>query len=521
MTSDLDIIAGTAELAAPAPGSDHPHVPVPSPSRWRDVFRQILHSWSGRIGLVLATLIIAMAVFAPLIAPFGPDEVLLDSATNEVRLERPCVHVLGCDESEVQHLMGLDENGRDEFSRLVFGARISLLAGAAAVVLAVVVGTIIGLVAGFFGGRLDNVLMRCMDVLLSFPSLLLAILIVTVLGRGLINSVLAIAIVSVPAYARVVRGQVLSVREQDFITADRALGVRSGRLLVAPRVPQHADAADRPGDARLRHRRLGDRRPRVPRPRCAAARCRVGHDDLGGVSQHLQLAAPRVLAWAVDLPQRAGVQPPRRCPPRCPRPAKRAAMSEHIEHHAGIDDDALGPAAEVTATVSEAPPETAPPLLEVSDLRTWFHTRAGEVHAVDGVDLTVRKGEVLGLVGESGSGKSVTMLSVMRLVDKPGRIVSGTVTFDGIDVLALPRNAMRSLRGDRISMIFQQPNASLHPCFTAGVQISEVYEIHRNARARRRPREGRRDAAHGRHPRRQSGAPSRTRTSSRAVRRSG
>ena len=93
-----------------------------------------------------------------------------------------------------------------------------------------------------------------------------------------------------------------------------------------------------------------------------------------------------------------------------------------------------------------------------------------------------RKGEVLGLVGESGSGKSVTMLSVMRLVDQPGRIVSGTVTFDGIDVLALPRNAMRSLRGDRISMIFQQPNASLHPCFTAGEQISEVYEIHRNSR---------------------------------------
>ena len=115
-------------------------------------------------------------------------------------------------------------------------------------------------------------------------------------------------------------------------------------------------------------------------------------------------------------------------------------------------------------------------------LRTWFHTRAGEVHAVDGVDLTVRRGEVLGLVGESGSGKSVTMLSVMRLVDQPGRIVSGAVTFDGIDVLALPRNAMRSLRGDRISMIFQQPNASLHPCFNAGVQISEVYEIHRNSR---------------------------------------
>ena len=171
------------------------------------------------------------------------------------------------------------------------------------------------------------------------------------------------------------------------------------------------------------------------------------------------------------------------------------------EHHAGIDAEALGPAAEITATVSEAPPETTPPLLEVRGLQTWFRTRVGEVHAVDGVDLTVRKGEVLGLVGESGSGKSVTMLSVMRLVDQPGRIVSGSVTFDGIDVLALPRNSMRSLRGDRISMIFQQPNASLHPCFTAGVQISEVYEIHRNSRRCRRSRQGRRDAAHRRHPR--------------------
>jgi peptide/nickel transport system permease protein len=232
MTADLDVVAGTAELAAPAPGTDHPHVPVPSPSRWRDVFVQIVQSWSGRVGLALATLIIGMAVFAPLIAPYGPNEVLLDPAANEAKLERPCIHLFGCDESQAQHLMGLDENGRDEFSRVVYGARISLLAGAAAVGLAVVVGTIIGLVAGFFGHRLDNVLMRCMDVLLSFPSLLLAILIVTVLGRGLINAVLAIAIVSVPAYARVVRGQVLSVREQDFITADRALGVRNRRLLL-------------------------------------------------------------------------------------------------------------------------------------------------------------------------------------------------------------------------------------------------------------------------------------------------
>ena len=132
--------------------------------------------------------------------------------------------------------------------------------------------------------------------------------------------------------------------------------------------------------------------------------------------------------------------------------------------------------------LSEPAPLDSPPLLEVSGLRTWFRTRSGHVHAVDGVDLTVGRGEVLGLVGESGSGKSVTMLSVLRLVEKPGRIVDGSVRFDGSDLLQMTRRQLHSLRGNRISMIFQQPNASLHPCFDAGRQISEVYEIHRNSR---------------------------------------
>ena len=104
---------------------------------WVD--RDVATSWSGRVGIALASIIILMALFAPLIAPYGPNEVLLDSATNEQKLEKPCVHALGCDESEVQHLMGTDENGRDEFSRVVYGARTSLVAGAISVVLAVIV----------------------------------------------------------------------------------------------------------------------------------------------------------------------------------------------------------------------------------------------------------------------------------------------------------------------------------------------------------------------------------------------
>src|SRR5690606_10260013 len=116
-------------------------------------------------------IVVVMAIFGPLIAPYGETERLTDPANNERVLESPCIHWLGCDGDETQHLMGLDGNGRDVFSRILYGSRVSLLAGAAAVGLAVVIGTSIGLVAGFFRRWLDNTLMRLMDVMLSFPSL--------------------------------------------------------------------------------------------------------------------------------------------------------------------------------------------------------------------------------------------------------------------------------------------------------------------------------------------------------------
>jgi oligopeptide/dipeptide ABC transporter ATP-binding protein len=120
------------------------------------------------------------------------------------------------------------------------------------------------------------------------------------------------------------------------------------------------------------------------------------------------------------------------------------------------------------------------PVLEIKGLETHFFTRDGVVKAVDGVDLTVGRGEILGLVGESGCGKSVTSMSVLRLIQNPGEIVDGTILFHGEDLLGLSEKEMRSIRGDRISMIFQQPVGSLNPVFTAGSQISEVYEIHEN-----------------------------------------
>ncbi|GAB1470392.1 ABC transporter ATP-binding protein [Chloroflexota bacterium] len=120
------------------------------------------------------------------------------------------------------------------------------------------------------------------------------------------------------------------------------------------------------------------------------------------------------------------------------------------------------------------------PLLEVRNLKTYFYTEDGVVRAVDGVDFSIYPGEVLGIVGESGCGKSVTSLSIMRLIGVPGRIVEGEINFDGKNLVTATEEEMMKLRGNRISMIFQQPQSALNPVFRAGDQISEVLNIHQD-----------------------------------------
>jgi oligopeptide/dipeptide ABC transporter ATP-binding protein len=154
----------------------------------------------------------------------------------------------------------------------------------------------------------------------------------------------------------------------------------------------------------------------------------------------------------------------------------------------GTLPSSLGPSMTETA-IEELVPASArkpkkergeTPLLQVKGLRTSFYTRDGIVRAVDGIDFHVDRGEIMGLVGESGCGKSVTSLSIMRLVGPPGRIEAGEILFDGRDLLKLDGEEMRKLRGDRISMVFQQPQSSLNPVWDVGRQIAEVLELHRN-----------------------------------------
>jgi len=189
---------------------------------------------------VILGILVLVALTAQWIAPYDPYKSMLDvkgySGTIQKRLP-PCIHVLGCPKDQPQHILGLDGNIRDEFSRLLYGARLSLMVGFATVTFAIIIGTVLGALGGYMGGWVDNTIMRVMDVLLAFPSLLLAIAIVTVLGPGLINALLAIGIVSIPAYARVARASVLSVREMEYVSATRALGGGTVQILFRRILP--------------------------------------------------------------------------------------------------------------------------------------------------------------------------------------------------------------------------------------------------------------------------------------------
>jgi peptide/nickel transport system permease protein len=195
---------------------------VETRSRRQDFLRTFFSNRLAVFGTAIMSVFILMAIFAPLIAPYDPlQQNLLDKFAPPSR----------------EHLLGQDELGRDILSRIIYGARISLTAGLASVAIATGVGTIIGVVSGYFGRWPDSLLMRLMDVLLAFPSILLAIVIVSVLGPSLTNAMLAIGIVFIPQIARVVRSAVISVRERDYIEAERAIGAGDAQIVFSGVLP--------------------------------------------------------------------------------------------------------------------------------------------------------------------------------------------------------------------------------------------------------------------------------------------
>ncbi|MCD5324294.1 MULTISPECIES: ABC transporter permease [Pontibacillus] len=192
-------------------------------SLWKDALSRIVKSKTSLLGLVIITLLVVIAVFAPLIAPYHP----IDDGSVIDRYQPP----------SGEHWLGTDALGRDIFSRIAYGARISIQIGVVAVGISAVVGILLGGISGYLGRWVDMVVMRFIDILMAFPSILLAIAMVAVLGRSLTNAMIAVGIVGVPQFARIVRSTVLSVKEKEFVEAARATGVKNGRILFRHVLP--------------------------------------------------------------------------------------------------------------------------------------------------------------------------------------------------------------------------------------------------------------------------------------------
>ncbi|KAF9112923.1 hypothetical protein BGX30_007140, partial [Mortierella sp. GBA39] len=356
-------------------------------------------------GLFLIVLLALLAVFGPLLT----DQSY--SGQNLLSANQP---------PSGAHWFGTDDLGRDVFARILYGSRISLTVGLAAALIDFFIGIIYGGIAGYFGGRVDNAMMRFVDMLYGIPYLLVVILLMVVMGPGLLTIILALTATGWIGMARIVRGQVLQLKSSEYVLAARTLGAGSWYII---------------------------RRHMLP-------------NAVGVIIVQVTFSVPSaIFAEAFLSFLGLGIQPPLASWGTMANDALPTILSGNWwrlffpAFFISMNNDAL---------------------LEVDDLHVSFSTYGGEVKAVRGVSLRLHRGETLAIVGESGCGKSVTARSIMRLLPKNNsKITEGSIRFNGRELTRLSEKQMRDVRGSDIAIIFQDAMTALNPTMTIGEQLME------------------------------------------------
>jgi peptide/nickel transport system ATP-binding protein len=422
-------------------------------------------------GLAFLLLVIVAAIFAPLIAPYPPD------------LQNLNITNAG---PSALHWLGTDDLGRDILSRLIWGGRISMRATFEIVGIAILFAAPLGLIAGFFRGAVDSVIMRAMDAMFSFPPLILALTVAALLGASVNDVAIAIAIVFIPSFVRVLRGQVIAVREENYIEAARSLGATSPRLIGRHVVPNVASPVIIQlslslgfallTEAGLNYLGIGEQ---PPTPSWGAM-MNEGYSFI--FTTPWALVFPGVIIMLTVLSFNLVADGLRDSLGR-ERPASSSSLSagrdERVSRLArlrGISARADRPS--VTAPVATQNPDGS--LLSVKNLSIEFLTNGQWFFVMEDASFTVSRGKTLGLVGESGSGKTVSALAVMGLLPSRGCRAGGTARFEGRDLMRLSPGDFRQIRGNEIAMIFQEPMTSLNPAYTVGNQIAEQVRTHRH-----------------------------------------
>jgi len=370
--------------------------------------------------------------------------------------------------------IGTDDLGRDIMSRLMVGALVSIRVSMIVVGAAMAVGVPIGLFAGYRGGYIDVLIMRFLDAVTSVPGIVAALAIVGVLGTGLNNVMIALIIILIPAYVRLVRAQALAVTAEPYIAASKSVGSRTPWILamrvfpgVIPPLSVQVSlglGAALTAEAALSFLGLGIQSPNSSWGGVLSRAYRNILKDPAGLVAPMIAIGTMVLAFNLigdGLRDSLGTGFDRGSRKRAKLGITTSARTEQIDPDSGV-------------------PAKAGPRLVVEDLCVEFEAQGDNLKALDHVSLEVAAGEVLGIVGESGSGKTVTAMSIMRLLQSPpGLITNGSVCFEGTELLDLSMKKMREIRGADIAMVFQNPMTSLDPVFTIGNSMREAILNHR------------------------------------------
>ncbi|MFE5792830.1 dipeptide/oligopeptide/nickel ABC transporter permease/ATP-binding protein [Streptomyces sp. NPDC056503] len=425
---------------------------------------------TSRVALGILLLVTAAAVLAPLIAS--------DPLATGTPVQAP----------DGEHWFGTDRVGRDIFSRVVYGARYSLVIGLGATALAVVGGAVLGALAATSRRLGDESVMRTLDVIMSFPPIALAAVLVAVFGPTVPVIIGSIALVYVPSLARVVRANVLSQYGEDYVAAEKVIGARRGHIV-------------------LRHVAVNCAAPVMVFATVLVAEAITFEASLSFISAGVQDPNPswgNVLAygrqillsggwWATFFPGMVllvtvlalnilseGLTDASAAPETArveDTATRRATARPATEPRSREEADAA--LARLAEVVRSRPPRARPvaddaaELLVVKDLAIRFPDRYGDVDVVDVISFTVREGETLGLVGESGCGKSITSLAIMGLLARNAE-VSGTIEYRGRDLLTMDRKERRALAGPEIAMVYQDAMSSLNPSILVGRQLGQL-----------------------------------------------
>ncbi|MDB0034182.1 dipeptide/oligopeptide/nickel ABC transporter permease/ATP-binding protein [Alphaproteobacteria bacterium] len=367
---------------------------------------------------------------------------------------------------EEGHILGTDHLGRDLLSRLLWGTQLSLAVGFAAAFIAATFGSILGAIAGFYGQKTDNIIMRFIDMLMAFPYILLALAIVAALGPGLFNALIAVALVNIPFFARNIRGVTVTLANKEFIEAARLSGMSNLRILIVEIFPNLLPMiviamSTTVGwmileTAGLSFLGLGSQPPQA---------------DLGSMLGEARSAlitnphtsfVPGIMIFCIVI----GIN--------LFGDGVRDALDPRLKK-----GSLIRPLPQTIYEGGDTQPTPSTKLLSVQNLSTQFHVNQDVYQSSNDVSFEIQEGECLGLIGESGSGKSVTALSVTSLVaSPPGVIKKGSVNYKNQNLLALPYEELRSIRGNKISYIFQDPLTTLHPLHTIGDQLLEALQAH-------------------------------------------